>query len=141
MSSTLMATTSQPRSLLSIARLNIASSRVRPSIINRVLMDQTCFGRSGGLAPISFPLFQGVRLGLVDAVVSLSGMVVLLGYREPGACAAARRPPRFHVGFQRLAEEKRCRPPVQSVVHDPKETLPSERTSEQVKAALQGTVW
>src|SRR5690349_18868992 len=37
-----MATTSQPRSLLSIARLNIARSRVRPSIINRVLMDQTC---------------------------------------------------------------------------------------------------
>src|SRR5690242_14235973 len=87
-----MATTSQPRSLLSIARLNIARSRVRPSIINRVLMDQTCLGRSGGLAPISFPLFQGVRLELVDAAVSLSGMVVLLGYGEPGACAGARSP-------------------------------------------------
>jgi hypothetical protein len=41
-----------PRSLLSIA---MARSRVRPSTINRVLMDQTCFGRSGGLAPISLP--------------------------------------------------------------------------------------
>jgi hypothetical protein len=34
---------------------------VRPSTINRVLIDQTCFGRSGGLDPISLPLFQGVR--------------------------------------------------------------------------------
>jgi len=62
---------------------------VRPSIINRVLMDQRCFGRSGGLAPINFPLFQGMRLGLVEAVGSSSDMVVLLGYREPGACAAS----------------------------------------------------
>src|SRR5262249_35044444 len=66
MSSTLRATTSQPRSLLSIAKLNMARSRVRPSTINRVLIDQTCFGRSGGLAPISLPLFQGVWLGAVD---------------------------------------------------------------------------
>src|SRR5262249_21672526 len=34
------------RSLLSSARLNIAKSRVRPSICNRVRIDQTCFGRS-----------------------------------------------------------------------------------------------
>src|SRR5215475_11356086 len=61
MSSTSRAITSQPRSLLSIARLNMARSRARPSTINRVLMDQTCFGRSGGLAPISLPLFHGVR--------------------------------------------------------------------------------
>src|SRR5262249_32250083 len=47
-SSTRSATTSQPRSLLSIARLNIAKSRVRPSICNRVRIDQTCFGRNGG---------------------------------------------------------------------------------------------
>jgi hypothetical protein len=25
--------------------------------------DQTRFGRSGGFAPVSFPLFQGTRLG------------------------------------------------------------------------------
>jgi hypothetical protein len=35
------------------------------------------FGRSGGLAPISLPLFQGVRL-LAGEQVSSSGMVVLL---------------------------------------------------------------
>src|SRR5690349_13138643 len=130
-----MATTSQPRSLLSIARLNMARSRVRPSIINRVLMHQTCFGRSGGLAPISFPLFQGVRLGLVDVVGSLSGMFVLLGYRESGACAAARSPPRIHVGFQSLAEEKGRGPPVQSVVHDP------HRTSQPACPAARKSLW
>src|SRR5258707_6420658 len=42
MSSTLRATTSQPRSLLSMARLDMARSRVRPSIISRVLIDHTC---------------------------------------------------------------------------------------------------
>src|SRR6266487_1381859 len=59
MSSTLIATTSQPRSLLSIARLNMARSRSRPSIWSFVRIDQTCFGRSGGFAPVSLPLFQG----------------------------------------------------------------------------------
>jgi hypothetical protein len=42
-----------------------------------VRIDQTWFGRSGGLAPISLPLFQGVRRGLVERLSS-SGMVVLL---------------------------------------------------------------
>jgi hypothetical protein len=41
--------------------LNIAKSRVRPSICNRVRIDQTCFGRSGGFWPMSLPLFQGSR--------------------------------------------------------------------------------
>jgi hypothetical protein len=50
---------SQPRSLLSIARLNIARSRMRPSIWSLVRIDQTCLGRSGGFAPVSFPLFHG----------------------------------------------------------------------------------
>jgi hypothetical protein len=45
--------------LLSMARLNIAKSRVRPSTWSLVRIDQTCFGRSGGFAPISLPLFQG----------------------------------------------------------------------------------
>src|SRR5579863_7714245 len=40
-----------------------ARSRPRPSIWSFVRMDQTCFGRSGGFAPVSFPLFQGTRLG------------------------------------------------------------------------------
>ena len=43
----------------------------------RVLIDQTCFGCSGGLAPISLPLFQGVRL-LTGEQFSLSDMIVLL---------------------------------------------------------------
>ena len=41
-SSTLIATTSQPRSLLSIAKLNMARSRARPSIWSLVRIDQTC---------------------------------------------------------------------------------------------------
>src|SRR5689334_7152820 len=47
--------------LLSIAKLNRARSRTRLSISNLVRIDQTWFGRSGGLAPISLPLFQGTR--------------------------------------------------------------------------------
>src|SRR5450631_4378771 len=79
MSSTLRATTSHPRSLLSIARLNIAKSRFRSAIWSLVRIDQTCFGRSGGLAPISLPLFHGTRLGAATgAEVSLSCMVILL---------------------------------------------------------------
>jgi hypothetical protein len=62
-SSTLMATTSQPRSLLSIARLNMARSRARPPIWSFVRIEQTCLGRSGGFAAVSFPLFHGIRLG------------------------------------------------------------------------------
>jgi hypothetical protein len=60
-SSTRSATTSQPRSLLSIARLNIAKSRVHPAICNRVRIDHTCFGPNGGFRPITLPLFQGSR--------------------------------------------------------------------------------
>jgi hypothetical protein len=47
-----------------------AKSRVRPSICSLVLIDQTCFGRSGGFAPVSFPLFQGVRLGADEVAIS-----------------------------------------------------------------------
>src|SRR2546423_5574002 len=76
-SSTRMATTSHPRSLLSIARSNIARSRLRPSIWSLVLIDQTCLGRNGGFAPVSFPLFQGTRLGWV--AFARSCMAILLG--------------------------------------------------------------
>ena len=55
-SSTRMATTSQPRSLLSIAKLNMERSRARPSIWSFVRIDQTCFGRRGGLRPGQLPL-------------------------------------------------------------------------------------
>ena len=84
-SSTLIATTSQPRSLLSIARLNMARSRLRPSIWSLVRIDQTCFGRSGGFAPVSLPLFQGTRLWGVGVVFTSSCLVTLLGYRDRGA--------------------------------------------------------
>jgi hypothetical protein len=46
-----------------MARLNMARSRVRPAICNLVRIDQTCFGRRGGFAPTSLPLFQGSRRG------------------------------------------------------------------------------
>ena len=78
--STRSATTSQPRSLLSIARLNIARSRVRPSICNRVRIAQTCFGRNGGFWPMSLPLFQGSRRGVEDVVCACVSMVILLGW-------------------------------------------------------------
>jgi hypothetical protein len=63
------------------ARLNIARSRVRCSIWSLVRIAQTYFCRSGGLAPISFPLFQGIRLGVGSRKFVLSCMVILLGYR------------------------------------------------------------
>src|SRR5665811_1885705 len=79
-------TTSQPRNLLSMARLNSARSRVRCSIWSLVRIAQTCFCRSGGLAPVSFPLFQGIRLGAGRSKLVLSCMVALLGYRGGPAC-------------------------------------------------------
>src|SRR5262249_18336838 len=78
MSSTLRATTSQPRSLLSIARLNIAKSRLRSAIWSFVRIDQTCFGRSGGLAPTRLPLFSGPRAREGTTEVSLVCMVIVL---------------------------------------------------------------
>src|ERR1700693_3620306 len=64
--------------MLSIATLNIATSRVRPAICSLVRIDQTCFGRSGGLAPTNLPLFQGTRFGAAGVGLSLSCMVILL---------------------------------------------------------------
>src|ERR1700730_14085269 len=78
MSSTLRATTSQPRSLLSIARLNIARSRLRSATWSLVRSDQTCFGRSGGFVASNLPSLQGGRLDAFAAWVSLSCMVILL---------------------------------------------------------------
>src|SRR5215813_12023329 len=60
-SSILSRTRSQPLSLLSIARLNIARSRRRPSICSRTRIVQTYFGLSGRFWPIKRPLFQGER--------------------------------------------------------------------------------
>ena len=44
-------TTSQPRSLLSIARLKSAKSRIRRDSCNRVLIAQTCRGCKGVVSP------------------------------------------------------------------------------------------
>jgi hypothetical protein len=54
-------TTSQPRSLLSIARLNRARSRTLRCICSLVRIAQTCLGSKGGFGPTSLPLFQGLR--------------------------------------------------------------------------------
>jgi len=51
----------------------MARSRVLPSIISRVLIAHICFGRNGGLAPISLPLFQAVRREDSKVRLSLSG--------------------------------------------------------------------
>src|ERR1700730_686834 len=94
-SSTLIATTSQPRSLLSMARLNIANSRARLSIRRFVRMDQTRLANSGGFAPISFPLFHGVRVG-GGRIEFSSSMVILLELSEDGMVRRMPDPWRTH---------------------------------------------
>jgi hypothetical protein len=42
-------------------KIELAKSRVRPAICSLVRIDQTCFGRRGGFAPINLPLFHGSR--------------------------------------------------------------------------------
>jgi hypothetical protein len=66
MSSNRSLTKSQARSLLSIARLKIARSRLDPAISSLTRMDQTCFGSSGFFWPISNPLFQGAGFYRLD---------------------------------------------------------------------------
>jgi hypothetical protein len=51
---------------------------LRSAIWSFVRIDQTYFGRSGGLAPTSLPLFQGPRLSERATEASLSCMVILL---------------------------------------------------------------
>ena len=65
------------RAQLAIDRqIERARSRAGLSINSRVRIDQTWLGRSGGLAPISLPLFQGVRRVCVEMQFS-SDMFVL----------------------------------------------------------------
>jgi hypothetical protein len=52
-------TTSQPRSLLSMAKSKRARSRSRPSRSNQKRIAHTCCGFSARLAPASRPAFQG----------------------------------------------------------------------------------
>ncbi len=51
----------------------MARSRTRPSIWSFVRTDRACLGRSGGFAPVSFPLFHGTPW----AVVTWSSMASL----------------------------------------------------------------
>src|SRR5206468_1659473 len=74
-----MATTSQPRSLLSIARLNMARSRARPSIWSFVRIDQTCLGRNGALLRLLCPYSRATAYGawgsrLLDPASSYSSV-------------------------------------------------------------------
>src|SRR5690349_23665038 len=87
-SSTRTATTSQPRSLLSYARLKRARSRFLPSIWSFVLIDHTWLGLSGGFAPTSFPLFHGTRTGFTIEEACSCSMVSLLA-RDSRPCADA----------------------------------------------------
>src|SRR3982751_4399533 len=100
-----MATTSQPRSLLSIAKLNIARSRVRPSIWSFVRINQTCLGRSGGFAPVSFPLFHGTRWAAFYLI--MHGHTPRLGYRvdkhEPQVFASKSGQVRSGLGRRRTS--------------------------------------
>ena len=58
----LILTISDPRSLLSIARLNIARSRYLSLSWRRIRIAHISFSLSGGFSPTSFPLFHGTAL-------------------------------------------------------------------------------
>jgi hypothetical protein len=58
---------------------DVATTQLAVDRRSRVRIAQTWFGRNGGLAPISLPLFQGLLRATV-ARLSLSGMFVLLGF-------------------------------------------------------------
>jgi len=51
-------------------RFNMARYRTRPSTWSFVGIAQTYFGRSGGFAPDSLPLFQGTRFGDVGLAIT-----------------------------------------------------------------------
>ena len=77
--------------LLLMARLKIARSRVRWSIWSLVRIAQRCFWRSGGSAPISFPLFQGIRPGAGSKKLGLSyGRTPLVAEEDDLALRAGR---------------------------------------------------
>jgi hypothetical protein len=55
-----------------------------------VLIDHTCLAKSGGFAPINFPLFQAVRFGEIEFSFS---MAILIGWedaQDAPDCLAAR---------------------------------------------------
>jgi hypothetical protein len=104
-------------SLLSMARLNKARSGVRPSTSSRVPIDQTCFGRSGGWAPTSLPLFRGVRgaewrIGNFGRALSFPSVTAENDH-------APRPRGRNRFGFQRVAVMAAASGDSRSVAFDP----------------------
>src|SRR5262245_47132128 len=75
-SSTPRATRSQPRSLLSMARLNSARSRACLCNCSLARIDHTCPGRKGGFGPASLPLFHAGRRGLAIGDEGLLSIMV-----------------------------------------------------------------
>ena len=69
-------TRSQPRNLLSMERLNSASSRVRWSSCSRIRMAQISFSFNGGFWPSSLPLFHGIARPAVVVTVSMNSSYV-----------------------------------------------------------------
>jgi len=87
MSSNRSLTKSHARSLLSIARLKIARSRLDFAISKRTRMDQTCFGSRGFFWPMSKPLFHG-------------------RWHRTTGCTGIRRPPPSHPPRRSIASER-----------------------------------
>src|SRR5262249_12436525 len=107
----------------SIARLNSANSRIRPSIWSLVRIDQTCLAESGGLAPMSFPLFQGVRISAGGLESSWICMVVLLPNVESDHGARQTGPHPFYARFWRYSGHGSRAVLIASGANDPKRTL------------------
>src|SRR6516225_4857612 len=102
-----MATTSQPRSLLSMARLNRARSRVRRSSCSLVLIDHTWLGLSGGFAPGNLPLFQGIRrdeLSEGRTLLSFIGLSPCLRNKQ-GCCEITEAPDLTAAFGEHLSED------------------------------------
>src|SRR5215472_9747105 len=102
-SSTCSLTRSQPRSLLSIARLNKARLRARRSTWSRTRIDHTSLGLRGRFCPIRRPLFQGSRRG-ADGWL-LSSMIVSSEPTAPSRLRSDRGPARHSIPGGRLVIE------------------------------------
>jgi len=85
-------TRSQPRSLLSIARLNIARSRTRRSCCSRVRVAQICRGFKGGFAPMIRPVFQAGRIDGCRAISMIASSLrdAASGVVTSSACSQMR---------------------------------------------------
>ena len=68
---------SDARSLLSIARLNSAKSRRRPSFWSRILIAQISCGTRGDFWPMSLPLFQAILVFSCLCIEYMFGLLIL----------------------------------------------------------------